>query len=98
MTQQFTGSESKAFWDGHNDGLQWDLSSFDSMDDVRSETTGWDEATINACGPTTCAKAWGIDPEDSEAWDQACEDYNRGCYLGVTAPQSDRGGSAPGSR
>ena len=76
-------TNSAAYLDGINDGEQWDLSGFDGPEDVRTKKAGWDEATINACGGDVCEKAWGVNPGDEDAWDQACADYNAGCHAGA---------------
>ena len=87
-------TESKAYQDGVADGLGWDLN-FDTHDEVEACRYGWDEAALGSAGPAACSRAWGVDPEDEDAWRDACEDYNRGCYEGVCAPQSKRSGLAP---
>lgn len=84
-------ASSAAFLAGLNDGLAWDLDGFASVDAVRASKTGWDESTINAMGVGPCAKAWGVDAE-GDAWEAACEDYNRGAYQGATADQAERTG------
>jgi hypothetical protein len=67
----------KAYNDGYNDGLSWDLSGFDSLAEAADQSSGWDESTINALGAGACARRWDV-PEDSDAFSDACMEYNRG--------------------
>jgi hypothetical protein len=74
-------SLSHAYVVGYTDGYAWDLDGCESIRDLSPE--GWDEATINAMGPTWCREAWGVSSDDD--WGQACDDYNRGAYAGAMA-------------
>jgi hypothetical protein len=86
-----TMTTTKAYRDGYRDGLAWDLDGYETTTALRSATTGWDEATINAMGSAACAKAWGV-PREGTAWEAACRDYNRGAHAGALAVQSRRSG------
>ena len=82
---------SKAYECGYIDGLEWDLDGFDDWNDVRHTTDGWAFATISAMGVSECRRAWDVPEEDDDAWSQAIDDYDRGAYRGVTAPEGRRG-------
>lgn len=90
-------NQSKAYRDGYSDGLAWDLDGFACVEDVQTETEGWDSATINAVGRSKCAEKWGVSEEGPE-WDQACHEYNRGAHVGACAPQEQRNGLPPSAK
>lgn len=93
-----TNRKSKAYEAGMEDGLAWDLDGYASAEEVSKSKDTWDEATINALGVDKFCALVGISPEQwgEDPWRQACHDYNRGCYDGATAPQSERTGLPPG--
>ncbi len=76
---------SQAYIYGQKDGQQWDLSAFEDEQAIRKADKGWDEATIRAMGVGYCETQWGVSIADADAWAQACEDYNQGCYEAVIA-------------
>lgn len=85
MEKKFAqGTDGRAYDAGYADGLVWDLSGFSSRESLQAEKNGWDEATINAVGLTEFAQAVGADPE-SNAWEKACSEYNRGAHEGALA-------------
>lgn len=92
-----TDRTSKAYASGLKDGLAWDLDGYLSMEEVRRDAHGWDEVTINAMTINEFCEWVGIQPSDwgDDTWYQACYNYNRGCYDGATAPQSERTGLPP---
>ena len=90
-TMTTSTTSSPAFLAGLKDGLAWDLDGFATAAAVQANKSGWDESTINAIGKVPCAKAWGVEA-DGEAWETACEDYNRGAHQGATADQAERTG------
>lgn len=93
-----TNRKSQAYDAGLKDGLAWDLDGYRSDKDVRQDCDGWCDATISGLREQDFCKLVGIRPGDwgTEIWEQACSDYNRGCYDGATAPQSERTGLPAG--
>lgn len=69
----------RAYRDGFEDGLKWDLDGFDSVEAAAAQAKGWDESTINAVGASACARKWGVQ-EGGTAWSSACADYNDGVH------------------
>lgn len=71
-----------AAWDsGYTDGLAWDLSGYDSIEEAASDT-GWSDATINAVGRSACAVEWGCGP-GLAWWDEAVAAYEAGCRRAI---------------
>jgi len=84
---------SKAWQEGYQDGLVWDLENFESWDAVAelesdARAVGWDEATISAEGVATFSARLGLvhgwgRREDDQAWAGACAEYAAGARAGV---------------
>ena len=75
-----TMATSKAYRDGYQDGLNWDLDCYSSYEEA-AQDDGWSDATIIAVGPAECARLWGVPEEEigqTERWAKACRDYDRG--------------------
>lgn len=80
------GDPLRAYCAGYSDGLEWDLSGYDSAEEVAAETD-WATPTINALGPDAATKHFGLAPGSwgGAAWEDACVEYNRGCRAGALA-------------
>lgn len=82
---------------GHEDGVAW-IQERQQENALRAEQgdaplkitvpeTGWDEATINGAGRDVFARLCGLTAaqveERGEAWEGACDAYNRGAVDAV---------------
>lgn len=96
LIREVEDRESPAYRAGLADGLDWDLSGFDTWERVERDRDGWDTATLSAVGVDKTLASWGVAPDATEEQrDHACRQYNRGAHEGATSPQSDRTGAPP---
>ncbi len=77
--------QSQAFIYGQKDGQMWDLSGFPNVQAIRNAKEVWADATVRVMGVRYCETLWGVSISDADAWEQACNDYNRGCYEAVVS-------------
>lgn len=76
---------SRAFRAGIRDGLDWDLSGFETSVDLAGAFTGWDDATISALGSSERFLAsMGLGGLSPRLFTEACRAYNKGAHRGAT--------------
>jgi len=73
-----------AYADGVQDGTDWDLDGFDSIEAAARQLDGWDSSAIDAVGSDKLAAIWGV-PSEGPEWSAALDDYNRGVVAAIRA-------------